>query len=144
DGPAQAELAAGQHAHFGRLLGHQRRLALRQDDHRRDQLQPWRDVRQEAEQDEWFVELAVDVVRALPTGVTGRIGAEHVVVYLQVLEPHALDGLRVSSHAGRVRPNLGLRKDDSDLHWRGLLNPGESQASSPGRPALPVTIPRPG
>ena len=68
------------------------------------------------------MELAVDVVRPLPAGMAGRVRAEHVVVHLQVLEAQLLDGSRVGSHAARVRPDLRLRKDDPDLHWRRLLN----------------------
>ena len=98
---AEAEPSLGQQVDLGGLLGHERRLALGQDDHPGHQLEPG--ARGEiAEQHEGLVERRGDVVRTAPRGVRLGIGAEHVVVRQQVGEPERLD-LR-SRTGARRRP----------------------------------------
>ena len=66
---AEAQPPAGEQVDLGRLLGDQRRLPLRQDEHAGDQLEPRRDRGQVAEQDEELVELVLGRVRP---GQSGR------------------------------------------------------------------------
>ena len=125
---AQAEPAVGEEVDGGRLLGDERGLALRQDDDAGDELQR-RDRREVAEQHERLVKRGVDVVGAGPRRVDLGIRAEHVVVGQQVREAELLDPLRVGADGSPVGADLGLGKDDTDLHG---LRSSHSRFSAPG------------
>ena len=72
---------AGEHVHRGRLLGHQRGLALRQDDDAGDELEPLRAGTEVAEQHEHLVEGTLIRVRRPAAQLVEalELGAEHVV-----------------------------------------------------------------
>jgi hypothetical protein len=99
-----------------RLLGDERRLPLRQDDDARDQLDAPRDAGQEPEQHERLVERVPVVVLAGPASRAIGIGADHAVEGEDVRIAHRLDGLGVVTDDGRIPSDLGLRKNDADLH----------------------------
>ena len=110
---AQAQPAVGQHVHLGGLLGHQRRLALRQDDDARAELDLLGERGQVAEHHERLVEHIVLVVGTVPLGALGVVRAQHVVEHQQVLVAQRLGGLREILHGNRVSPDLGLRENGS-------------------------------
>ena len=96
----------------------ERRLALRQDEHAGDELERGRDRGEVAEEDEELVELVLGRVRPRPVRPRGDVGAEHVVVGEQVAVAQLLGRLRERAHRARVGADLGLRKDDAELHGR--------------------------
>ena len=59
--------------------------------------------------------------RRLPVGV---LGADHVVVDEQVVEPHLLDADADVVHRLRIAAQLDLRVDDAQLHPFALLGFG--------------------
>ena len=112
---AEPEVAACENVDLGGLLREQSRLALRCDYDAGDQLEPRRDRRDVAEDDEDLVEHAVRVVRAAEAGVALTVGAEHVVVRVQVLESEVLYSLGIRADAARVGADLRLREDRPEL-----------------------------
>ena len=89
---AEAQPAAGEQVELGRLLGHEHRLALRQDQDAGDQLEALGDRAEEAEQHERLVVRhvgGVDLLAPRPVGVA----ADDVLGGEQVVEAGALDGL---------------------------------------------------
>ena len=63
---AEPEAPAGEDVDLGRLLGDERGLPLRQDEHAGDELEPRRDRGEVAEEDEDLVELVLGRVRPGP------------------------------------------------------------------------------
>src|SRR5581483_11951009 len=135
DADAQPEAAAGQHVDLDRLLGDERGLPLRQDDHAGDELELRRDAGDEAEQGERLVEHRLVRVRARPTRIAGGVGAEHVVVGEQVLVAHFLGRLGVGPHAADVGADFVLREDDASLHAV-RRTPSLAEQAEPGAPKL--------
>ena len=92
DADAEAQPAAGQEIDVGRLPGHERGLALRQDQDPGGEPDPLGDAGQMGEHHERVVERVVLGVRAgqrrRPIGVHGT---EHVVVGEEVVEAEVLD-----------------------------------------------------
>ena len=80
DPDSEAQPTAAEQVDFRGLLGHQRSLPLRQDDHSGDQFDRPGERGEEAEHHERLVKGGVDVVGAAPTGVNVRIRADDVVV----------------------------------------------------------------
>ena len=81
DAHTQTQAPAGEDVHRGGLLGHQRGLALREDDDAGYQLQPPGAGPEVAEEHEGLVERAlVGVGRTVPQPLESlQLGAEHVV-----------------------------------------------------------------
>src|SRR5207248_4804001 len=98
-----------------RLLGEPRGLALWGDDDAGHELQLG-DRCQKAVEDEGLVERRVDVIRLLPAGVHRRVGAENVVVDLDMPVAERLDLADIRPDGVGVGRDLRLRIDDADLH----------------------------
>src|SRR4029450_11030128 len=75
DADAQAQPAAREHVHRGRLLGDEGRLPLSEDEDAGDQLDTAGDRSAEAEQDEGLVQGGAVIVRAVPAARAGGVGA---------------------------------------------------------------------
>jgi len=90
-------------------------LALREDDDTRCELQARGNRRQVAEQHEDFMEHAV-VRIPTPARPLRGIRPEDVVVREQVPKAHVLHGFGVRADTAWICPNLGLRKNDAELH----------------------------
>ena len=118
---AQPQPAAGQHIHFGGLLGDQGGLALGQDDDAGAHFNLFGNGGQIAEHHERLVEHIVLVVGAVPLGALGRVGAQHMVKDQQVFVAQGLSGLGKILDGGGVGADFGLGKDGSELHSAGLL-----------------------
>ena len=118
--PAEAdpepEAPAGENVDLGGLLGDERGLPLREDEHAGDELEPGNDSGEVAEEDEDLVEHVLGRVWAGPLGTVGDVRAEYVVVRQQMGESELLGRLGVLADAARVSADLRLREDDSDLH----------------------------
>ena len=84
DPDAEHESVVRQDRHLGGLLGDQHRLALRQDQDRRDELDVLGAGGEEPEQHHRLVERRVRVVRALEPAGPVAVDADHVVVDQQV------------------------------------------------------------
>jgi len=115
DADPQAEPAAGEDVDLRRLLGHEHRLALRQDDHAGHEFER-RQRGEEAEDREGLVEGGVQVVDAGPALVDRGVRAEHVVVGEDVPVAEGIDGLGVGPDRARVGGEFRLGEDDADLH----------------------------
>ena len=108
---AKPEAAAAEHVHRRRLLGDQRRLSLRQDQHAGRQLDPLGRRREIAEEHEHLVEGALlGVGRPRPAdvhpGEPRNWGTEHVIVGDQLLEPGPVDRLGVVPDRGWIVADL--------------------------------------
>ena len=116
DADAQAQPAAGQEIDFRRLLGDQRRLALRQDQDGGGKLDPLRRAGQETEQGEGLVEHVVERVIGPPVlGIVGDL-LHHMVDAGEVVVAEGLHLLREPADSSRVRPDFRRRKCHADLH----------------------------
>ncbi len=113
---AEPQPAAAQHVDFRRLLRDEHRLALRQDENPRDEL----DIRGEgghvAEHDERLVERVGGGVTPAPVRTGGGIGAEHVVVGQDMVEAKPFGGLGVVAEDAGVSADFGLWESNADLH----------------------------
>ena len=129
---AEAQPSAREHIHLGRLLGHERRLTLGQDDDARDQLDAPRDPGTEPKEDERLVEGVLVGVRAVPASRPVGVGAHHAAEGENVRVSHRLDGLGVVADHRGILPDLRLGKDDADLHcsrrhgWQFMDSPRDS------------------
>ena len=121
DADAEPQPALRQNVDLSRLLRNQRGLALRQDQNAGDELHRRSDAGQKTEQHEHLVEVGVYVVRAVPARVDVRIRAQDMVVGKDVREPEFFDVARVANDGAGLVTDLGLGKDDSDLHRRSAL-----------------------
>ena len=115
DRHAEPEPAAAEHVESRRLLGHQRGLALRQDDDAGDELQPLGDGGEEGEQHERLVK-PVGVLVGAPKVVRGGVAAEHVIEGEHMLVTQCLGRLPVVAHDCGIIADLGLWKNDAKLH----------------------------
>ena len=113
----EAEPAAAEHVDLGRLLGHERRLPLRQDQDAGGQRDAGGDGREVRHQRQRLVDDGlVRVGRQRRVGVELRIGAQDVVGHEEVVGAHRLHGLDEFADGGDVRAALRLREDDAELH----------------------------
>ena len=139
DPEAEPELPVRQQVDLGRLLGEQRRLALRRDDDARDELELGRDCGDVPEDDEDLVELVLCPVRACQVGMPLAIRSEHVVVREQMIEAELLRALRELADAADVGADLRLGKDDAELQRSTFDPPTMASRPSPKRThALPL------
>ena len=114
---AQAQPAARQHGHLGRLLGHERRLALRGDEHADDELDRARHGGEVTEQHERLVEGVVLRVRTpQPRLAVGVLGPEHVVVGDELRAAELLHALGEVADRPWVVADVARREDDAELH----------------------------
>ena len=95
DADAEAEPSAAQHVEARRLLRHQHRLALRQDQHADGEADALRAAGQEAEQDERIVIRIGGGADAAPAMIRRRIDPEHMVRRDQIRIAETLGCLRV-------------------------------------------------
>jgi hypothetical protein len=122
DAHAEPEPPRREQVEGGDLLGHQRGLALRKDEHVGHQREPG-GLRQPREEHERFEERIGVVVEAVPVGTGGRVGAEHVVVDQQVIEAGVLEPLHERDDlVGIHLRELRLREHRSEVQ-RCLLAP---------------------
>jgi hypothetical protein len=131
DPDAESQPVPGQHRDLGGLLGHQHGLALRQDQHGGDELDPVRARGEEPEQHERLVERGVRVVRSLEAAGPVPVDADHVVVHEEVGHAELLRALRERPHRPRVGADLVMRDDRADLHANGVCQTG-TVTKSPG------------
>ena len=115
DPDAEPEPPAAEDIEGRSLLRDQRGLALRKDEHAGGELEARGDRRREREEDHDLVELRLDRVRPGPSR-TRRIGAEHVVVRDETVEPHGFDIADEPRDDRGVGPDLGLREDRVEAH----------------------------
>ena len=113
---SETELASGQDVYLGGLLGHQRGLALAQDQHRCHQFKVLGDGCCVAIEHHWFVEHVPAVVGPSPVGPMGEVGAQHMVEYRYVVVSQLLGCLEILAHSAGVGADLRLGKNDSKLH----------------------------
>src|SRR4051794_33623374 len=114
---AQAQPAAAEHIDLSRLLGHQRSLPLRQNDHAGHKLKPLGQAGQVAEQDERLVEQGIAGVCAAPVRPVGGASTQHMIVSQQMLVAKRFSRLRIIANSDRIIADLGLRKDNTNTHW---------------------------
>jgi hypothetical protein len=114
DADAEPEPAAAQGIEAGGLLGDQRGLALRQDQHAGREAELWRHAGQIAEQDERVVIQAGS--GAVGVGATGRVGAEHVVGRLDKVVADRLGRLRIFAQHGRIAADIAQGQQASQFH----------------------------
>ena len=119
DPDAEAELAIGQQVDLGCLLGDQDGLALRKDDDAGHQLERG-DGGNVAEEHERLVKGRANVVGSGPALVNRGVRAYDMVVGEQMGVAKLLNPLRVVAHRADIAAQLGLRKDDTDLHQASL------------------------
>src|SRR6185369_17546233 len=113
----EAQPAAAQHVYLGRLLGHQGRLPLRQDQDAGREREPARDGREVRHQGERLMDDGlVGVGRQRRMRVELRVGAEDVIGHEEVVVAHRLDGLDERADGGDAGPALRLGKDHARLH----------------------------
>jgi hypothetical protein len=113
----EAQAPAAQHVDLRRLLGHERRLPLRQDQdagRQRDAAGNGREVRHERQR--LVHHGLVRVVRQRRMGMELRVGAQDVVGYEQMVVAHRLHHADELADGGDVGSALRLRKDRADLH----------------------------
>ena len=115
DADAQPEAALAQRVERGGLLGDQRRLALRQDQHAGGEADLLRDARQEAEQHERIV-IGGGVRAALAGRDLVGIDAEHMVGRDEIVEAQPFGGLRIVAHHGRAGAEIADGDGCSELH----------------------------
>jgi hypothetical protein len=108
-------VTGGEQIDLGRVLGDEDRLALREDDDARHELER-RHRGQVSEQHERLVERGAHVVGAVPTAMHVRIGAHHVVVREHVGEAELIDAFPIRAHGADIATELGLREHDPDSH----------------------------
>ena len=140
DADAEAQAPAGEDVHRGGLLGHQRRLALGQDDDASDQLELLRAGAQVAEQDEHLVKRALVGVRRLPAELVEalQLGAQHVVEDEQVMVAGALGRLGIVADHRGVGADLRLRKHHAESHvLSSSVSAGAGPGPSSGEPGRP-------
>ena len=114
---AEDQSATRQQVDLGGLLGHERRLPLREHEHPGRQLDRGGVGGEEPEQDERLVERVVLVVGAGQRRIAvGVVGAEHVVVGGQPGEAERLGGLGKVAHGHRVVADLGRGEDGPEAH----------------------------
>ena len=114
DPNTKPEPPPGQQVDLGGLLGDEHRLALRQDQHRADQLQ--RSQRgDEAEQDQDFVKRGLDRIGPIPAGVDLRVGADYVIEYGDVAVAKLGHRLDPGAHRAGIAAELSLWKHGADL-----------------------------
>ena len=122
DAHPEAQAPAGEDVDCGSLLGHQRSLALRQDDDG-DELEALSAGAQVAEQNEHLVEGALVGIRRTATELVEalQLAAQHVIEDEQVIIACALGGLGVIADHRRVRADLRLGKHHAEFHLVFLL-----------------------
>src|SRR5437867_4606309 len=132
DADPQTQTPGGEDVHRRGLLGHQRGLALGEDDDAGHQLQPLGAGPEIAEKHEGLVERAlIGVGRAAPQLVEAlQLGAEHVVEDEQVIVAGSLGCLRVVADHRGVRADLRLRKHYAESHGRALSSVSLRSAAS--------------
>ena len=107
---AQAETPLGQGIEAGRLLGHQRRLALGQDQHAGGEADLLRDAGQEGEQHERIVIGGGGGAHAAPAMVDVRIAAQHVIGRHEIVVAQPLGGLRIVAQDSRAGADVADRQ----------------------------------
>jgi len=112
----QAQPAAREYIDLGCLLGHERRLTLRQDQHCGDQLDRVRHACEVAKGHEGLVKRGVLVVGAVPPAGSVPVRAEHVVVDQQVAIPEPLGRLGEVPDRRRVVSYFRLREYHAEFH----------------------------
>jgi hypothetical protein len=101
DAEPKPAIAAAQHVERGRLLGDQRRLALRQDQHAGGKADRFSAAGEKREQYERVVVRGRGGADAPPLVIAARVGTEHMVGREQIRKAEALGGLRiVTQHGG--------------------------------------------
>ena len=112
---SEPETTASEEVDLRRLFGHERGLTLREDEDPGDELQR-RGTGEIPEHHERFVERGRDVVRAVPTRMDPRVGANDVVVGEQMGVAEILGRLAVRADRANVSAELGLGEDHADPH----------------------------
>ncbi len=100
DPDAEAKAALAQRVQAGRLLGDQRRLALRQDQHAGGKAQLLRDAGQEGEQHERVVIGGGGRADAATAVILVGVAAQHMVGRHEIIVAQPLDGLGVVAQDG--------------------------------------------
>ena len=114
---SEAQPAAAQHVDLGRLLGHQRRLPLREDEDAGGQREPAGDGREVGHQRQRFVDHGLVRVRGERwMGMEPGIGAQDVVGHEEMVEAHRLDVPDEPTDRLDVGPALRLGEDHADFH----------------------------
>ena len=117
DPDPEPEPAAAQHVERGGLLGDQRRLALRQDQHLRREILDLRDAGEKAEQHERVV---IEIGRAgaalRPARPARDIDAEHVIGRGQPVIADRLGRLREIADRVRLPADIDQRQRHPELH----------------------------
>ena len=113
----KAQPAAAEDVDLGRLLGHERRLPLREDQDAGGQREPGGDGGEVRHQRQRLVDHGlVRVGSQRGVGVELRIGPQHVVRDEEVVEAHRLHVADELADGPDVGPALRLGKDDAGLH----------------------------
>ena len=116
DANTENEAPRRQNVHLCRLLRHERRLPLGENEDRGCELQPRGDRGQITEQHERFVEHRTMVVGAGPAPGPVGVSPEDVVEHHQTVVAELLDGPRVSRDDFSIGPDLQLREHSARPH----------------------------
>ena len=113
---AEAQATPAQDVDLGRLLGHQRRLPLRENQDARREGDPGGDGREVRHQGQRLVDHGlVRVGGQRRVGVKSRIGTQHVVGHEEMVEAHRLHDPDELADGLDVGPALRLGKDRAKL-----------------------------
>jgi len=116
DADTEAQPARHQRVQRGGLLGHQRGLALREDQDAGGEADALGAAGDEAEQHERVMIGGFRGADALAGGHAGRVAAQHVVRRLQVVDAQSFHGLRIVAHDRRTRSDIAARQGRPELH----------------------------
>src|SRR5262249_12935781 len=122
DADAEPEPSAREYVERGRLLRHQRRLPLRQDQDLGREMDLARDAREEREQHEAVVEIIRRRSGVAPGGPARRVDAEHGVGGRAIIEPDPLRGLPELAHHLRRTAGVDQGQHVAEPHRWGLLS----------------------
>ena len=113
---SQPQAAAAEQIQRGRLLGHERRLALWKNQHARYETNMLRDAGHVSEQDEGREKGVFNCVDTLETAGAPWIDPKNVFVGQNMAKSQRLGRLSKAPDPIWVGLNLGLRKHHADLH----------------------------
>src|SRR5437867_5195007 len=120
DADAENDAAAREDVDLCGLFRHQRRLPLRQDDHRGRELQACCYRGEIPVQDERLVEHRAVVVDAGPASGSIGVRPEDVIEDHEMVVAELLDRSRVGGDSVGIGADLELRQDRADLHPQGF------------------------
>ncbi len=117
DADTEPEASAAQHVEACRLLRHQHRLPLRQDQHAGGEAKFAGAACEKPEQHERIVEQVLRGVAAqIPVRPRRGIHAEHVIGCLQEVIAHRLDRLCIVAHHGGIATDVAERNERAEFH----------------------------